>query len=47
MKAAEATMETMENFMVSVLEIVDVDVLKDVWLEEMHFVAQILYAPSS
>jgi hypothetical protein len=34
MKAAEATMETMEKFMVSLVEIVDVDVLKDVWFEE-------------
>jgi hypothetical protein len=34
MKAAEATMETMEKFMVSVVEIVNVDVLKDAWFEE-------------
>ena len=34
MKAAEATMETMENFMMYVVKIVDVDVLKDVWFEE-------------
>jgi len=33
MKAAETTMETMENFMIYVVENV-VDVLKDVWFEE-------------
>lgn len=34
MKAAEVTMETTENFMIYVVEIVDVDVLKGVWFEE-------------
>jgi hypothetical protein len=34
MKAAEATVQTMESFMITVVEIVDVGFLKGVWFEE-------------
>ena len=39
MNAAEATMETMENFMIYVVEVVDLDLLKGVWFEEPPVVA--------
>jgi len=34
MKAAEATIETTENFMISVVQVVDVNIFKGVWFEE-------------